>query len=173
MVRAFVMLARLPVLPFNPDWHLDIVPADYVGKAIATLHQRPEVEHSIYHLSSGTRSLRYREIRRSLKLHGKSTHYTFVPGLNGAFERLIDGATGTPASWGVSRAAALLKVFLPYLCFDTVFDNTRVVKALGEAPAPFDSYASRLLDFAVDHAMAYPYEDLPATSVPETHQVYA
>jgi thioester reductase-like protein len=173
MVRAFVMLARLPVLPFNPNWHLDIVPADYVGKAIVTLHQRPEVEHSIYHLSSGTRSLRYREIVRSLRLHGKTLRHVFMPRFNGAFEKLVATASETPARWGVSRAAALLKVFLPYLCFDTVFDNTRVVKALGEAPAPFDSYASSLLDFAVDHAMAYPYEDLPAASPPETHQVYA
>jgi hypothetical protein len=163
----------LPVLPFNPNWHLDIVPADYVGKAIVTLHQRPEVEHSIYHLSSGTRSLRYREIVRSLRLHGKTLRHVFMPRFNGAFEKLVATASETPARWGVSRAAALLKVFLPYLCFDTVFDNTRVVKALGEAPAPFDSYASSLLDFAVDHAMAYPYEDLPAASAPETHQVYA
>jgi thioester reductase-like protein len=173
MVRAFVMLARLPVLPFNPDWHLDIVPADYVGKAIVELHQRPKVEDSIYHLSSGTRSLRYGDIVRSLQLHGKSIRHVFAPRLTGAFEKLVSTASDTPPSWGVSRAAALLKVFLPYLCFDTVFDNTRVVKALGEAPAPFDSYASRLLDFAVDHAMAYPYEDLPAHSSPETHQVYA
>ncbi|HET8937439.1 MAG TPA: SDR family oxidoreductase [Polyangiales bacterium] len=173
MVRAFVMLARLPVLPFDPKWHLDIVPADYVGKAIATLHQRPETEHGVYHLSSGTRSLRYSEIVRSLRLHGKSMHHIFAPSLNKSFERLVSAAAETPAKLGVSRAAALLKVFLPYLCFDTVFDNTRVVKALGEAPAPFDSYASRLLDFAVDHAMEYPYEALPVSSAPETHQVYA
>ena len=173
MVRAFVMLARLPVLPFDPEWHLDIVPADYVGKAIATLHQQSDVEHGIYHLSSGTRSLRYREIVSSLKLHGKSLRHVFTPNLNGAFDKLIASASQTPTSWGVSRPAALLKVFLPYLCFDTVFDNTRVVKALGEAPAPFDSYASSLLDFAVDHAMAYPYQELPAAGAAEPHQVYA
>jgi hypothetical protein len=144
-----------------------------VGKAIVELHQRPEAEHGVYHLSSGTRSLRYSEIVRSLRLHGKSMHHMFAPSLNKSFERLVSAAAETPAKLGVSRAAALLKVFLPYLCFDTVFDNTRVVKALGEAPAPFDSYASRLLDFAVDHAMAYPYEALPVASVPETHQVYA
>jgi thioester reductase-like protein len=173
MVRAFVMLARLPILPFEPDWHLDIVPADYVGKAIVAIHQRPEIEHSCYHLSSGTQSLRYGEIVRSLQLHGKRMQHVFAPRLNGAFERLVSTAAETPPRWGISRAAALLKVFLPYLCFDTVFDNTRVTRALGEAPAPFDQYASRLLDFAVDHAMVYPYEALPAASQPEVAQVYA
>jgi thioester reductase-like protein len=173
MVRAFVMLAKLPVLPFNPQWHLDIVPADYVGKAIVELHQRAEVEHGIFHLSSGTRSLRYHEIVDALQLHGKKLRHVFAPSLNGSFESLVSAVSDTPARWGMARAAALLKVFLPYLCFDTVFDNTRVTRALGEAPVPFDRYASRLLDFAVDHAMAYPYEDLPAHSVPEAQQVYA
>jgi hypothetical protein len=67
----------------------------------------------------------------------------------------------------------LLKVFLPYLCFDTVFDNTRVVRALGERPKSFDQYSSRLLDFAMDHAMTYPYQDLPSPNSPAGHAVYA
>ena len=35
-------------------------------------------------------------------------------------QRLIKAAESTPPRWGISRAAALLKVFFPYLCFDTV-----------------------------------------------------
>jgi thioester reductase-like protein len=173
MVRAFVMLARLPILPFRPEWRLDIVPADYVSKAIVELHQRPNVEYGTYHLSSGEESLRYDQIVGSLRLHGKRMFHRFVPGLNPAFERLVAAAAATPPSWAVSRPAALLKVFLPYLCFDTVFDNTRVVRALGERPKSFDQYSSRLLDFAVDHAMTYPYQDLPSPSSPAGHAVYA
>ena len=173
MVRAFVMLARLPLLPFRPDWRLDIVPADYVGKAVVTLHQRSELEHGCYHLSSGLSSLTYQQIVGALKLHGKHMRHTFVPRANPSFERLVSLAAETPTQWGVSRPAALLKVFLPYLCFDTVFDNTRVTRALGERPASFDQYASRLLDFAVDHAMSYPYEAFPPPSVTTSQQVYA
>ena len=72
MVRAFALLARLPVLPFRPDWRLDIVPADYVARAIVELHQREHLPHEIYHLSSGGDSLRYDEIVRSLQLHGQA-----------------------------------------------------------------------------------------------------
>jgi thioester reductase-like protein len=173
MVRAFVMLARLPILPFRPDWRLDIVPADYVGKAIVELHQRNDIEHGCYHLSSGQDSLRYDRIVDSLRLHGKPMLHRFVPGLNGPFEKLVSAASETPADWGVSRPAALLKVFLPYLCFDTVFDNTRVSRALGEKPKPFDQYSSGLLDFAVDHAMSYPYQAFPSAPLPSGQSVYA
>ena len=174
MVRAFVMLARLPVLPFRPDWRLDIVPADYVGRAIVELHQRERVEHASYHLSSGEDSLRYEQIVRSLQLHGRPMRHVFVPRLNPSFAALVGACSNTPTRFGIARPASLLKVFLPYLCFDTVFDNARVVRALGERPAPFDRYASRLLDFAVDNAMTYPFKAWPdrIQSEPET-AVYA
>jgi thioester reductase-like protein len=163
MVRAFAMLARLPVLPFDPVWRLDIVPADYVGRAIVTLHQRPRVEHGIYHLSSGAESLTYQQIVDSLSLHGKALHPGFLPRWNRTFERLVNALSNTPRNWGAAGAASLLKVFLPYLCFDTVFDNTRVVNALGERPVPFANYATALLEFAVDHEFKYPYQPWPAS----------
>lgn len=161
MVRAFVMLARLPVLPFDPSWRLDIVPADYVGRGIVAVHQAPTLEHSCYHLSSGAGSLTYREIVGSLRLHGRAMRHVFLPRLNGPFSRTVSSAADTPKQWGIAPAASLLKVFLPYLCFDTVFDNSRIVKVLGEAPAPFSAYASRLLDFAVDNHLSYPYRPWP------------
>jgi thioester reductase-like protein len=173
MVRAFAMLARLPVLPFRPDWHLDIVPADYVGRAIVELHQREQLPHSIYHLSSGRDSLRYDEIVRSLQLHGRSMRHVFVPGLNRAFDALVNATANAPRAWGIAKPAALLQVFLPYLCFDTVFDNTRVTSALGERPRPFNEYASRLLDFAVDHDMTYPYKAWPERALSQAEPIHA
>src|SRR5713226_8439332 len=62
MVRAFVFLAGLPVLPFRPDDQIDIVPVDYVADAIVTLHQKEKPAHEIYHLSSGTGSQTFREL---------------------------------------------------------------------------------------------------------------
>jgi thioester reductase-like protein len=176
MVRAFVILAQLPVLPFQPKWRLDIVPADYVGRAIVELHQRASSEHGCYHLSAGQDALCYRQIVQSLRLRGRRLRHWFVPALHPAFDALVNGTARTPAAWGVARPAALLKVFMPYLCFDTVFDNTRVVRALGERPKPFSEYASRLLDFAVDHGMTYPYKPWPhdALDAPDLPQpVYA
>ncbi len=58
MVRAFVFLARLPVLPFRPNDRIDIVPVDYVADAVVALHQKDKLDHEIYHLSSRNRRRR-------------------------------------------------------------------------------------------------------------------
>src|SRR5579863_10066617 len=47
MVRAFDFLARLPLLPLRPHDRIDIVPANYVAKAIVTIHQKPAPAHGI------------------------------------------------------------------------------------------------------------------------------
>src|SRR5262249_35105442 len=47
MVQAFAMLSRMKVLPLRPNDRIDIVPANYVGKAIVTIHQKPEAKHGI------------------------------------------------------------------------------------------------------------------------------
>src|SRR5712672_711631 len=70
MVQAFDLLARLPVLPLRPPDKIDIVPADYVGRAIVTIHQKAQPGHGIYHLSSGTGSQTYRELTDSLAQAG-------------------------------------------------------------------------------------------------------
>ena len=52
MVRAFHVLAQMPVLPLRPHDKIDIVPANYVSKAVVTIHQKEPPAHGIYHLSS-------------------------------------------------------------------------------------------------------------------------
>jgi thioester reductase-like protein len=173
MVRAFVMLARMPLLPLRPEWRMDIVPADYVGKAIATIHQKPDAAHGIYHLSSGKDSLTNAQIVGCLRLHGKKIAQRFAPALAQPFASLTNTLADTPKKYGVAGPASLLKVFWPYLTFDTVFDNARVVNELGEAPASFERYASPLLDFAVDNNLAYPYAPWPEGSAPEVDLLLA
>jgi hypothetical protein len=60
-----------------------------------------------------------------------------------------------------------MKVFWPYVTFNTVFDNTRIRQELGASPVPFVDYASRLLDFAVDGDFSYPYRPWPETEAME------
>ena len=66
MVQAFSVLASLPVLPLKPTDRIDIVPADYVGKAIVAIHQKDTPKYPRYHLSSGTGSQTYRELTDAL-----------------------------------------------------------------------------------------------------------
>ncbi len=48
----------------------------------------------------------------------------------------------------IGGLATLLKVFLPYLVWNTVFDNSRVVAEMGRKPAPFSQYCYPLLRFS-------------------------
>ena len=56
MVRSFVFLAGLPVLPLRSRDKIDIVNVDFVADAIATLHMKPNPQYDTYHLSSGNDS---------------------------------------------------------------------------------------------------------------------
>jgi hypothetical protein len=62
---------------------------------------------------------------------------------------------------GLGHGASLLKVFWPYLTWNTVFDNTRVVSELGKAPAKFSSYGYPLLMFSRKNKFRYPAKPWP------------
>jgi len=62
----------------------------------------------------------------------------------------------------IGRGAALMKVFMPYLTFNTVFDNTRVITELGCKPVPFSQYSYPLLKFSRETNFTYPYREWPA-----------
>src|SRR5579862_7884625 len=159
MVRAFVFLAGLPVLPFRPEDKIDIVPVDYVADAAIALHQKPDPQHEIYHLSSGAGSQTYRALTDAIAQARNGMKPLFWPGLEPAFRGTVELLSRQRSDIGY--AASLLKVFLPYLVWDTVFDNSRVVAEMGRAPATCSSYCFPLLRFAREHKFCYPYRDWP------------
>jgi thioester reductase-like protein len=164
MVRAFVFLGRLPVLPFHPDARVDIVPVDYVADAILTMHQKPHPEQEIYHLSSGAASESFRQLTDALARARGTMKPLFWPELQGPFRAVVENLSRRHDSLGFG--ASLLRVFLPYLVWNTVFDNTRVVRELGRPPAPFSSYCFPLFRFARQSRFRYAYREWPGESVP-------
>ncbi|MCX4246116.1 SDR family oxidoreductase [Paraliomyxa miuraensis] len=162
MVRAFAALAYMRVLPLDPDWRMDICPADYVAKGIITVHMAEQPRYDAYNLSAGMASPSYREIVAALKDAGHKPTVVFAPRLGRAFSTGIEAAMSAPRKYGIAPAASLMKVFWPYLTYDTVFDNSRVVEELGgERPRPFPEYAHPLLRFAVRERFTYPYRPWP------------
>ncbi len=164
MVKAFVFLAGLPALPFRPEDRVDIVPVDYVASAISTLHQKEKPAHGIYHLSSGTDSETYLQLTRALAEAQGRNAPVFVPSLERSTSGMVNLLAGRFGKAG--KLATLLKVFLPYLTWNTVFDNSRVVAEMGRKPAPFSQYCFPLLRFTRDHHFAYPYQDWPQEAAP-------
>ncbi len=159
MVRAFAFLAGLRVLPFRPKDRLDIVPADYVGEAIVTLHQKERPAHEIYHLSAGTASQTFRELTDALAAAQGKMKPLYLPSLAPAFRAAISLLANRRGAIGFG--ASLLQVFWPYLDWNTVFDNTRVVTELGQAPAAFSAYCYPLLKFSRETRFSYPYRAWP------------
>lgn len=160
MVQAFHVLARMPVLPLRPHDRIDIVPANYVGKAIVTLHQKEAPAHGIYHLSSGTGSQTYLELTEAMAQAGGMRRPKFWPWMGRPFSRSVNWTADRGGALG--HGASLLKVFWPYLDWNTVFDNSRVVAELGEPPAKFSTYAAQLLKFSRDNRFHYPAKPWPA-----------
>ena len=162
MVRSFVFLAGLPVLPFRPHDKIDIVNVDFVADAISTLHMKRDPLHDTYHLSSGNGSQTFKELTRALSAEQNVRPPLFVPVLEGSFSAVVKALANGKGRAG--RGAALLKVFLPYLVWNTVFDNTRVTTELGKKPVPFSQYSFPLLRFSRQHNFQYPYQEWPSTT---------
>ncbi|MBI3952020.1 MAG: SDR family oxidoreductase [Acidobacteria bacterium] len=161
MVRSFVFLAGLPILPFRPNDRIDIVPVDFVADSIVTLHQKERPNYDTYHLSSGTSSQTFRELTDALAEVQRKRGPVFMPSLERPFTAVVNylsNRRGTAIGYG----ASLLKVFIPYLVWNTVFDNTRVVTETGRTPAPFSTYCYPLLKFAINGKFTYKYQDWPS-----------
>ena len=162
MVKAFVFLAGLPVLPFRPTDKIDIVNVDFVADAIATLHQKERPEHDTYHLSSSIESQTFREITKALAAAQNKRAPMFVP----VVERPFAGSVHFLANrkGAIGKGASLMKVFMPYLVWNTVFDNRRVTRELGKKPVPFSEYSYPLLKFSSENDFAYKYRPWPAAA---------
>jgi thioester reductase-like protein len=162
MVKAFVFLAGLPALPFRPSHKIDIVNVDFVADAIATLHQKDQPQYDTYHLSSGTASQTFRQLTTVLAAQQQKRAPVFLPFTEKPFASSVNFLSTRKGPTG--HAASLLKVFLPYLVWNTVFDNTRVTSELGRNPVPFSQYSFPLLKFSRDHHFEYEYKPWPAAA---------
>jgi nucleoside-diphosphate-sugar epimerase len=162
MVKAFVFLAGLPVLPFRPTDKIDIVNVDFVADAISTLHQKENPQYDTYHLSSGTGSQTFREITKALSAAQNKRAPVFVP----VAERPFAGSVNFLANrkGAVGKGASLMKVFMPYLVWNTVFDNRRVTAELGKKPVPFSEYCYPLYKFSSENNFTYRYRPWPAAA---------
>ena len=171
MVRAFVFLAGLPFLPFRSTDRIDIVPVDYVAESVVMLHQKQNPMYEIYHLSSGTGSETFGQLTHALAEAAGKMEPLYWPGLERQFSSVVNWLSNYRS--GIGRSASLLKVFMPYLVWDTVFENSRVVAEMERAPEPFSKYCYPLLQFSRDHHFAYPYRDWPGPAAPVREDVAA
>lgn len=159
MVRSFVFLAGLPALPFRPNDTIDIVNVDFVADAIAALHAKDKPQFDTYHLSSGRDSQTFRQVTSALAASQNKRGPIFLPFAQKPFSGIVNSLANRRNTIG--HGAALMKVFMPYLTWNTVFDNTRVTSELGRKPVPFSQYSYPLLQFSRETNFTYPYQGWP------------
>src|SRR5271156_7534 len=160
MVKAFVFLAGLPALPFRSTDKIDIVNVDFVADAISTLHQKEHPQFDTYHLSSGVESQTFAEITKALAAAQNKRAPVFVPVVERPFAGSVNFLANRRGALG--KGASLMKVFMPYLTWNTVFDNTRVTAEVAKKPVPFSEYCYPLLKFSSANKFAYKYRPWPA-----------
>jgi thioester reductase-like protein len=163
IVKAFVFLAGLKALPFRANDKIDIVNVDFVADAIANLHQKAEPQYDTYHLSSGRESQTFRELTTALAASQQKRGPVFLPFLEKPFSGIVNCLASRKGS--VAYGASLMKVFMPYLIWNTVFDNTRATTELGRKPVPFSTYSYPLLQFSRENKFTYHYKPWPAATV--------
>jgi len=53
ILEDFILAPKNPVVPYNPHWLIDIVPVDFVAKAIGCLYDAPQAQGNVYNIASG------------------------------------------------------------------------------------------------------------------------
>ncbi len=164
MVQAFVAMAELPLLPLDPSVRLDIVNADYVGRAIAALHGAATLPESTFHASAGAAAPTIGSITAALsRALGKRPPRCVAP-LAQPTGRLVDAANALLPRRLSPRILRLLNAFWPYLTNNAVFDNHRLAAHFALRPAPFTDYCGDLYRYARRHHFTYPAKPYPAAA---------
>lgn len=161
MVRAFNTVFQLPVFPIDPEARVDIVNADWVGKAIFEIHRKADPAHDCYHLAAGTGSPKAYAIGQAMARLGRRPP-KMLPQLYTPTEVAFDVIAGLPQRNALTFIGSLFKVFLPYITFDTVFVNERAVEEINEAPASFLDYGPAFAEWCRGQNYEFPYAPLPA-----------
>lgn len=142
----------LPVIPFDPEGRLDIVPVDFVADGVMALQQDPETVGRTFHLTAGpARDTTMAEVTdRVFRKLGRRPPIRVRPTV---WRRVVRPALQATRIKGFERTLDAGLVYRPYLELRLRFDTTHADRHLRKAgvvcPAVTD-----YLDTIVDHALA-------------------
>lgn len=126
----YILTGKLARLTCPPQNRLDLVPVDYVARAVAhlTLHSKPP-SGAIFHLTAGPdRSLPIAEIvKKALSLAGMGSDR--LPLMNNESSRDEAGAN----AGGNHKVMALMRLYASYLQIERDFDDTNTRAALKDS----------------------------------------
>ena len=141
----------VPVVPARPRTPVDVVPSDYVVKAIAKIRANPANDGKCFHLAAGPeRSAQVQQLSTLAAEFFKVRRPLFVnPELFVRYGRpLVDRL-----AWGkLKHVLTTGRVYTPYMSLDMTFDTSEARAALAgsgiEVPA-VERYFTRLFEYAL------------------------
>lgn len=154
-----LMSGRMPAVPAERAHKLDIVPSDYVARAIRRLIEVGEPRRA-YHITAGLESSpQVADLVGSLHEVLDSIEHPAAELTNPHVLRMLspawfDGLLQLPVKVAPSRlraAAETARTFLPFVRDDVPsFDPSETERLIGERPPSFSEYGSRLWRSAVE-----------------------
>jgi nucleoside-diphosphate-sugar epimerase len=146
---AVLIMAELGDVPIDPDAHIDLVPVDYVARAIVDIGLKPSVSHRVYHISAGSTSQRFTEICAAMNDR--------IPTLG----RIRPVGRNAPLVGRAQRLLRPLEAYLPFINANVRYTNDRLAAEIGpEAaiPPPAVTYVPELVGFiSLNEALAEMY----------------
>jgi thioester reductase-like protein len=142
----------LPVIPFDPEGRLDIVPVDFVADAVMALQRDAATLGRTFHLTAGpARDTTMAEVTdRVFRKLGRRPPLRVRPAV---WRRVVRPALRATGSKGIAKTLAAGLVYRPYLELRLRFDTTHADRHLGAAGVSCPA-VSDYIDTIVDHALA-------------------
>jgi nucleoside-diphosphate-sugar epimerase len=130
---AVPIMGELGEIPVDPDARIDLVPVDWVVRAIVRLLSRPALRHAVYHLSAGEGAHTFAELWDGVAHANPALPPVRPLGRHGR----------------VGRRALLrpLASYLPFVNANARYSNARLVREIGAdgVPPPALSYVPALV----------------------------
>ena len=125
---AVPIMGELGDVPIDPETRIDIVPVDFVARAIARLAAKPGLAHTVYHISAGEGAHSFTELR------------AHVIRDNPALDRIR--ALGRDARFSDRARERLMRpldAYLPFMNANVRYANDRLGAELGIDGSPVSS----------------------------------
>lgn len=145
---------RLRLVGCDLDGAVDVVPSDWTASTLLGLLEKPQLAHSVYHLSAGeTRRSSWSSLARAFETAdpdgGRRLYERLHPAEPGVLRRRFEQAFGTDTAHKVTMLRAM-QAYYRFCELNVTFSNERLLAEGFSPPPPFAHYLPNCVDPDMD-----------------------